>query len=109
MAGISRPKILTYQLNIAAGAWSSRFVPATGKSWEVHSVVCTRAATIKRSFDANRDGTFETGVEVASSADASGVEFHGFKFELDEYSGLEVKNNDTTNTMHVVLIGLEIT
>jgi len=107
MATVNRPKILAYELGVGANLDSSRFSPAAGISWEVHSIIVSTPATVYRVFDPNQDGVWEVSVSVISLPE--GGEFHGFKFEVDEYSGLVIHNDDATNTMDVVLVGVEIT
>jgi hypothetical protein len=106
MALITRPRILAYQLAVAPGATSTRFVPAEGKSWEVHSIIVSRAATVYRDFDPAGNNSWP--VRVIAETTSTPDEFHGYKWELDERSGIAVKN-DSTEAMDVVLVGVEIT
>jgi len=108
MAIVHPPKILAYELGVAAGADSNRFVPSSGQSWEVHSILVTKPATLYRDFDPAAQGTWDVRVKVDSIADSDGGEFHGYKFELDEHSGITV-HNDGTESMDVVLVGVVIT
>ena len=108
MATVKRPQILAYETGVAAGADSSRFVPPSGQSWEVHSILVTRPATLYRDFDPAAQGTWDVRVQVDSITDSNGGEFHGYKFELDEHSGITI-HNDSADSMDVVLVGVVIT
>lgn len=102
MAAVGRPKLLASEF-VGAGEYSSIFRP-NGCSWEVNSIVASGSVTIFRAFDADNDGMLETTIEVESGPAG---EFHGYKFQCDERSGIVIRN-DSSSTIFVALLGVEI-
>jgi len=104
MAAIGRPKLLGIQAGISPGSYSNVFAPSGELSWEVNTIIASQDCKIERALDVDNDGNFETFVEVESGPAG---EFHAYKFQCDNRSGIRVKNLGS-DAMTVALLGVEI-